>query len=136
MKIKHLATIAAFVMSMSSMAAHADLFIANNTDASATAYAGTSPCSNAAGDRGIIKPHGSVQIPDFLVGMYCTNNCKAQVFMSKNCSGKSIATVTANKKQGVIDIENHGIEGYQVVGSGKSISIEGGQSRKWYNWFF
>lgn len=136
MKLKSLLMLSAMTWSMSSAVAYADMLIANNTETAATAYAGSSPCSNAAGDRGVIKPHSSVQVPDFVIGIYCTHNCTAEVFMNKNCSGKSIASVIANKKDGVVSITNHDVDGYRVVGTGKSVSVEGGPARKWYQLFF
>ena len=123
---------------MTSIAAFADITIKNNTNSPATAFAGNSPCSNAAGDRGVMQPHGQVTIPDFLVGMYCTSDCKAQVFMSKNCSGKSVATIIANKREGVKSITNSdkGPNAYHIEGKGSIVTIEGGPSRKWYELFF
>lgn len=136
MKFKNILMLGAIAFCTTSVAAYADMTIANNTNSVATAYAGSSPCSNAAGERGIIQPHGSVQVPDFVIGIYCTHNCTAEVFMSKNCSGKSIASVIANKKDGVVSITNHDVDGYRVVGAGKSVAVEGGPARKWYNLFF
>lgn len=139
MKIKSLALLGAIVLSTASFAAYAkaqDMTINNNTNNVATASAGISPCSGSIGDRGIIKPHNNVVIPSWAIGMYCTSDCKAQVYMSKNCSGKSIATVTANVREGVKKIENHSVDGYQVAGSGFNMTIEGGPQKKWYQLFF
>lgn len=139
MKIKSLALLGAIALSTVSYAAYAtgkDMTINNNSDAVATASAGVSPCSGSIGDRGIIKPHSNVVIPSWAVGMYCTSDCKAQVYISKNCSGKSIATVTANVRDGVKKIENHDVDGYQVVGSGFNMSIEGAAHKKWYQLLF
>ncbi len=139
MKIKGLALLGALTLSAIPFAANAlgqDMVINNSSNNVATASAGISPCSGSIGDRGIIKPHSNVTIPSWAVGMYCTSDCKAQVYMSKNCSGKSIATVTANVREGVKKIENHGVDGYQVVGSGFNVTIEGGPQKKWYEWLF
>jgi hypothetical protein len=136
MRMKTLALLGALAFSAAPFAAQADITIHNNTNAPATASVSISPCSNAAGDRGVIKPHSSITIPDFLVGLYCTSDCKAQVFMSRNCSGKSIATVTGNVRQGVKNIDNHSVKGFRLAGSGKDITIEGGPAKKWYNFLF
>ena len=138
MKIKHLALLGAVALSVSPIAAFADLHISNNSNSPATALAGMSPCSSAAGTRGVIKAHGEISVPDFLVGMYCKKDCQAHVFMTKNCSGKSIATVVANMHDGVKSIQNsdNSPDGYRVVGSGKNVAIEGGPHRKWYRMFF
>lgn len=140
MKQKSLSILSAIAISVLPIAAFADITITNNTDSAATAYAGNSPCSNAAGDRGVIQPHGKVVIADWIVGIYCTNDCKAEIFMSKNCSGKSIATATANKREGVKSVVSHDDrpDGYRIVGTGKEVSIEGHPQaeRKWYQLFY
>jgi hypothetical protein len=138
MQKKYLTMLGVIALSCTPFTAFADVTIQNNTNSPATAIAGLSPCSNAAGEKGVIKPHGKVTIPDFLVGMYCTNDCKAHVYMSKNCSGKSIATVTANKREGVKLIENEDKTpgGYHLEGGGSTITIEGGPSRGLFDWLF
>lgn len=136
MKIKHLTLLGAITLSTISFAAYADLSITNNTKTGATASAASSPCSGSIGSKGVIAPGGHVEIPDWAVGVYCRTNCTAHVYMSKNCSGKSIATVTANMKDGVVDVINNGVDGYHVEGRGKVMTIEGGPSRKWYELFF
>lgn len=128
MRMKTLALLGALTVSAVPFAAQADITIHNNTNAPATANVSISPCSNAAGNKGIIMPHSSITIPDFLVGLYCTSDCKAQVFMSRNCSGKPVATVVGNVRQGVKSIANNNVDGYTLAGSGKDISIEGGPS--------
>ncbi len=144
MNIKSLVMLSALTACIIPMTAFADMNITNNTNTAATAFAGISPCSNAAGERGIIQPHGQVTIPDFLVGLYCTADCKVEVFMTKNCSGKSISTVTANVRDGVKKIDNHNTnpdgstipDSFRIEGSGKNITIEGGPARKWYQLLF
>ena len=136
MRMKTISLFGALAFATVPFAAQADITIHNNTNSPATASVSISPCSNAAGDRGIIMPHSSITIPDFLVGLYCTSDCKAQVFMSRNCSGSSIATVVGNVREGVKSIENHDANGFRLAGSGKDISIEGSSGKKWYNLLF
>ena len=140
MKIKSLALLGAIALSISPIAAFADLTIINNSNSPATAIAGLSPCSSAApGGKGIIQPGGGrVDVPDWAIGIYCTSDCTAQVYMTKNCTGKSVATCTANKKEGVKSCVNHtkSADGYRIVGTGKTITIEGTTTRKWYQLFF
>lgn len=137
MKKKHLALLGAMTLSLVPFTAFADITIKNNTNTPATAFAGSSPCSNAAGEKGVMHPHSQVTIPDFLVGMYCNNDCVAQVFMSKNCSGKAIASVTANKRDGIKSVKNNDTSSsaYHIEGTGKTITIEGGPAKKWYQIF-
>lgn len=70
--------------------------------------------------------------------MYCKNGCTGHVYMSRNCSGKSIAEVRASTKEGVTDVQvaDGSADGYKIVGHGQNVSIEGGPSRKWYKLLF
>jgi len=143
MKITNLASIAVAALSIATTAVYAnttgkyDITIANNSNAAATAFAGNSPCSNAAGKKGIIQPHSQVTVPGFAIGMYCTADCVAKVYMSENCTGKSIASVVVNIKEGIKSIQNtdDSESPYRVVGGGTYVSIEGGPQRKWYQLF-
>lgn len=126
MRKKLLALFSALSFGIAPLAAHADFTIYNNTNYPATASVATSPCSNAAGERGIIQPHGNVVVPDWAAGLYCTLDCKAQVYMSRNCSGRSAATVIGNTRVGVKKVENHNINGFSVTANGKTIVIQGG----------
>ena len=138
MKIKSLALLGAVALSIIPMAAFADLKITNNTDAPATAFAGNSPCSSSApGGKGVIQPNGGfVEVPDWAVGIYCSSDCRAEVFMSKNCSGKPVATCIGNKRDGIKSCNNHDKRdgGYRVEGyPGKNIRIEGrAPAKAWY----
>jgi hypothetical protein len=133
MKIKSLALIGAMAICLMPVVATAntganDITIANNSNHTATAYAGK---------KGIIQPHSQITVPGFAIGMYCTNDCEAKVFMDDHCKGKSISTVTLNLKEGikrVVDTDNSETP-YHVVGAGRMVSIEGGPQRKWYQLF-
>jgi len=137
MKLKKLALLGAIAITAAPLAAQADITIYNNTNSPATAYVNNSPCSNAAGSKGIIMPHQSISVPDWAANLFCSHECTANVFMTKNCSGKSVASVTGNTRDGVKKVDNHHVNGYRVVGNGKSVTIEGGpQKKKWYQLFF
>lgn len=139
MKLKKLALIGALALSFSPIAAFADLTIVNNTASAATASVTGSPCSSAAGSLGILQPHGGkVVVKDWVMNMYCKKGCTGHVYMNRNCSGKSIATVNASTAQGVIsvtDVDNSP-DAYRVSGTGKNVTLEGGPHRKWYQLFF
>lgn len=138
MKLKHIALAGAIALGSLPFTAFADMSIVNNTNSPATASVANpkSPCSGVIGDRGIIKPHGTITIPDWAVNMYCKNGCTAHVYMNKNCAGKSIAEVNATTASGVTQVNNQGVDGYHIEGIGKTVSIEGGPARKWYEYFF
>jgi len=137
MKIKSLALFGALALSIIPLTSFADIIIHNNTNTAATATAGNSQCSGAI-PQGVMKPHTTVTIPDFLADMFCKDGCTANVYMSRNCSGKPIATVEASTAKGITKVTNNdkSATGYKVVGLGKEISIEGGAAKKWYELFF
>lgn len=137
MKIKHLALLSAITCSIIPFAAFADLTIVNNSKSFATASVKGSPCSSAAGSMGILAPNGGkVVVKDWILNMYCKNGCTGQVYMNKNCSGKSIAEVQASTAQGVTDVKENDAN-FKIVGRGKTVSIEGGAAtKKWYQLFF
>lgn len=136
MKIKCLALLSTVSLSIIPLTAFADLTLVNNTASPATASVTGSPCSSAAGNLGILQPHGGkVVVKDWILNMYCKNGCTGHVYMNRNCSGKSIATVMAKTSDGVTSVSDVA-DGYKIAGMGKSVSIEGGPSRKWYQLFF
>ncbi|RDI46057.1 hypothetical protein [Aquicella lusitana] len=115
--------------------AHADISVANNTNSYATAHVGFI-CSSIVND-GVIKPHSSLNISQSIIDLYCVGSCKTDIYMSKNCSGKSVATVSVDQHKGVTGISNHNVNGYYVAGGGYSASVNGG-SRKagLFDWLF
>lgn len=119
-----------------SLPAFADLSISNTTSAHATARTTTSPCSSAAGDQGILKPNSTLVVPKFVVDLFCLAGCDAQVFISKDCSAKKIATAHIESLKGVTSITNHNVEGYYVTASGNSVTIAGGPSQTWFDYLF
>lgn len=133
-RIRSIALLSALTISISPLLAHADVIINNYTNAPGTAYAGMSPCSSVAGDKGIIKAHSKMVVPQFVLDVYCSKSCKANVFMTKNCTGHKIATLTVDKT-GITGISNDNVDGYVVSGGGKNVSVNGGPQRKWYEIF-
>lgn len=131
MELKRLFIYSASLL-MLSAPAFADVSIANNTNAAATALTTTSPCSSAAGDQGVIKPHSNVVVPQWVVGLYCAFGCDINVYISNNCGGPKIATIHATADRGVTNINNHHVNGYKVVGSGFSASIEQDAPKGWF----
>ena len=114
-----------------SVSAYADATVRNNTDTVATAYVSGS-CSSMAGDEGIMKPHSSVVVPQWVLGFFCGFGCDAQVYMSNNCSGPKIATIHADSISGITNVNNHNVKGFRVTGSGFSASIEQDAPKGWF----
>ena len=81
-----------------------DLNIINNTDNFSTSIINNGACSTILGDIGISKPNSKSTIPGSKVRLACilnTSNCSADVYMTNNCTGNKIATVTFDVNQGV-----------------------------------
>jgi hypothetical protein len=123
------------ILSTSTFAYH-ELVVANNTTAFASAKAGTSPCSNIIGDGGILKPHTKLTIPQMVIDMYCKKNCDVDVYISKSCSGKSVATAHVDYRDGVTTVTNHGVGSYYAAGTGYNMSLEGSAKLSWYDFIF
>ncbi|RDI46058.1 hypothetical protein [Aquicella lusitana] len=114
----------------------ADLVITNNTNQDSTVIANKGACSYPAlGEVGITRAHKSNTVPESKLKLACMANksdCKADVYMTSNCSGPIIATasfevVTKDGKpgQGLKSIQIKD-SAYAVTGGGFNITISGG----------
>jgi hypothetical protein len=122
-------SIASTLLLLSSSAFAKDLVIMNNTDALATAKTKTSMCSSVGGDAGMLKPHKAITVSQWIQDFYCAGQCDADIYISDNCSGQSVATAHIKQGSGIVSINNHNQGSYRVVGSGYNISLEGGDSK-------
>lgn len=114
----------------------ADITVNNASNAFATANMDFSPCSSIVGDAGMMKPKTNLTVPKAVTDMYCgIKPCQANVYLSKNCSGKKIAVVTVDKDKGVIDIKNYSAD-YAFSGSGNSIVLNGRSHGGLFEWLF
>lgn len=116
----------ALAFSLSPWMAHAiDITINNNTNLHGTGYINSSPCSSFAGENGIIKPHSSLTIPQAIMGLFCIMGmpCEAHVFMTKDCSGKEIATAKIDLKKGILDYTNLDPEHFDIQASGGNVNV-------------
>jgi hypothetical protein len=111
------------LLSSSSFAYH-ELNVENHANVYATAKTRTSPCSSLAGSTGILKPHGNLTVSDFVMGMYCNNQCDVDLYLTKNCSGPSASTAHVKHDDGVVSISNHNQGNVHVTGSGFKITLE------------
>lgn len=112
MKIKTL--IAACLISMPLMASAADIDITNNTDNYGTgSINGT--CSTIAGDKGVISPGQTLTVPQIAFDMLCFGmDCTADIYLSKNCTGKKVATADIDPDDGIISVNLIDKEHYKV----------------------
>src|SRR3990167_1148962 len=110
--------------------AHAGLNITNNTDKPSTAVINNGPCSTMLGEHGTTQPHTTNSVPDGIIKLAClihTSDCKANLYMSDNCSVSVIANIVFDTKKGIRNIDNKNIDGYTVSGSGFDATINKGQ---------
>ncbi len=94
------------IMSVGGMSfAHAiSLKTINHTHFDSTSVMNNGVCSTILGDSGITPAGQEKDISDFLVKKACITNqlhCKADVYLTRNCSGPKVATVTLNVNTGI-----------------------------------
>jgi hypothetical protein len=90
-----------------STTAHADLTIVNNTDFDSTCVVNDGMCSNELGDSGITHAHTSNLIEQIQLYIACgisTSNCKADVYMTPDCSGPVVGTVILDLNDGISQV--------------------------------
>lgn len=132
-RIKHFLLSTVILTVAAPTLAFADVSVTNTSSAFYTANMDLSPCSSIIGDKGIMKPHSALSIPKAVIDLYCgIKPCEAQVYLSKNCSGKKIAKVTIAKDKGVTNIENYDSD-YVITGLGNTVTISG-KSSGWLDW--
>jgi hypothetical protein len=112
--------------------AHAanSLTIKNNTPQDSTAIINNGSCSaNALGEKGITKGGGGENTIDSFVIWYACysnpHNCKADVYMTNNCTGPKVATVLFDTDTGIKSITMLSNQ-YAFIGSGFSVTLNGG----------
>lgn len=110
-------------MSLPVVAQANDLTTVNNSNHDSTCVVNNGPCSTILGEKyGVTKAHSTNTIPSSKVWLACvrdTKNCKANVYMTNNCSGPVVGTVTLNTDTGVTNV-------YNTPGSGYVISSQPG----------
>jgi hypothetical protein len=110
-----LSAIGALLMSTTLIAlpitARADLTIVNNTDYDSTSVVNGGACSTILGQAGITKAHSSNTLDYILMRIACgmhPSDCVAEVYMTDNCSGPVVATVTMDIDNGISNIQESG----------------------------
>lgn len=106
MQMKTLTSALAILACSLSFTAHAKLVVTNKTQFDSTTK--TFLCSTALGEAGVTHPGQTNTLTDAQVKSACLfsqQNCVADVFLTNNCSGPSIATVTMDIKSGIKSVE-------------------------------
>ena len=125
----------AITLASISLAAHADLSVVNHTESFGTAYLSTviasSPCSSRAGDRGIMKPNGKLDVPQAVFTIFCgLLTCEAHIYADTNCGGNEVTRITVDPYKGITDINNLDPEHYVASHSGNDVIMDPGPGNK------
>lgn len=137
MPIKKIALVSVLVLTSLPIFAYADIYITNNTDSYATGILNGSPCSATAGSSGIINPHqADYDVPQLVVATICkgTSDCSTDLYMTKDCSGKIVASATVDAKKGITHVTNFDEKNYVVTAKGSTVTINTA-SKSWKSWF-
>lgn len=101
---------------LSTIAAAGNLIITNNTDEPSTTVTNGKCSTQWLGEGGITKPHEKRELKETQLRVACgkdhLDNCVADVYMTNNCTGPVIATVT-------LDTKKDGIKNVVVIPGGK-----------------
>lgn len=96
------------ICSMPLMAQADDLVINNTTDFFSTSVINNGSCSTILGETGITKPRSVNTVSSKTVKLACLfnqANCKADVYMTNNCTGPVIATAVLDTSKGIKSVE-------------------------------
>lgn len=106
--------------------AASDLVIDNQTAKDSTSVINGVSCSNIF-DGGVTKAHSKNVVKSSILKFACIinpSNCTAAVYMTANCTGPLIATITFDVNNGIKNISpGPGYPGYIIQGSGFNISV-------------
>ena len=123
-QLKKIVPVCFFAISVMPFIAYADVNIVNNTDIFGTASLSTmAGCSSDLGDRGIIKHHSTIVIPQYLFNAFCTFGCTASIYASKNCGGKVMGTAEITPGKNITKMTNYDKEHFEVQGGGDNVII-------------
>ncbi len=118
------------------MIANATLSITNNTNFDSTSIINNT-CSTALGNKkGVTKRHSSNTVPDSAILLICgrtPDNCVADLRMTADCTGDSIATLVFSITSGITSATLTAAgqkAGYILSAQGFSVQMDGGPSFK------
>lgn len=116
-------TIGLSFISMQAYAAQS-LTIVNNTNQDSTSRINGGLCSTVFGADGVTKAHSTHVVGDKIIALACvgnSSNCKAEIYMTNNCSGPVVGTAVFDTNAGiksidvVSDIYKFGIEPFRIT---------------------
>ena len=120
--------IAACIISILPFQVNAQNLIVNNrTDFDSTSLINNGICSSQLGEIGISRAHTENNtVPEAKVKFACKfnpKNCQADVYLTANCTGSKIATVTFDVDQGIKGSTVYDGR-YEITGSGFVITMQ------------
>lgn len=105
--------------------AASDLTIVNNTNNDSTSIINNGICSNTL-SGGVTKAHSTNVVKKTVIGLAClghASNCKADVYMTNNCSGNKVASVVFDTGSGIKSITMNS-NNFHISGSGFRIQLD------------
>ena len=103
-----------------------DIIVINNTDKFSTSRINDGMCSSGLPSNGKTEPHKVNRIPELVAKLACgdlPNNCKADVYLTEDCSGPILSSVIFDIDTGVKSASPSGIPGYDVTFGGFGFSL-------------
>lgn len=133
--MKNLLITSCLVMGLSTplaaLATQSDLTISNNTKQYSTCVINNGPCSSVLGAEGVTSPgEQNHKVSAATINFACSfkKDCVADVYMSKNCTGDKVATLSFNVDSGISAAPKILNSKYKINAPLKSfnVSISGG----------
>lgn len=120
---------ATFLVALPIHAEAGDLVLNNRTDYDSTSIINNGACSTILGEAGIARAHTEGNtVPDKKIRFACIlnrHNCRADVYLTANCTGSKIFTVFFDVDSGIKTGETIVYDSkYNLVGSGFNMTIE------------
>ncbi|OGT56455.1 MAG: hypothetical protein A3F14_02585 [Gammaproteobacteria bacterium RIFCSPHIGHO2_12_FULL_43_28] len=132
MLTKHLVTgfLAIGISSVSSLVSANPLVLVNDTNFDSTSIINNGACSTIMGDTGITKAHTTNTVSEMKIKLACLANatdCKADIYMTNNCTGPKVAAMYFDTKTGIkadkTEIYDHT---YNIATEAFKVSFSGG----------
>lgn len=120
------------IISLPMLSFAGDLTLVNDTNRDSTCVINNGACSTILGSSGVTKAHTTNTVAESKINLACIlnrSNCKADVYMTDNCSGPIVGTVILDTKTGIKSVQMHDAS-YTITGSAFSVTLSGGPASK------
>lgn len=109
-----------------------DLIIQNDTKQPSTSVINGGACSTIIGASGTTEPGRTNPVKGNLVAFVCgkhITDCKADIYMARNCKGPIVANAEIDLEHGVKYIRPVGDKGYVFSWEGFMVKMSGGPAK-------